>query len=89
MALGATRNSVYLTTLKEAFAPVGVGLGLGWIASVGIGKSVAALLYGTGSTNATLSITVILTFVLASIIATFLPCRRAAMLEPMEALRAE
>lgn len=89
MALGATRNSVYLTTLKEAFAPVGVGLGLGWIASVGISKSIAALLYGTGSTNATLSITVILTFVLASIIATFLPCRRAAMLEPMEALRAE
>jgi ABC-type antimicrobial peptide transport system permease subunit len=89
MALGATRNKVYLTTLKEAFAPVGIGLGLGWIASVGIGKSIAALLYGTGPINATLSVTVILTLVLASTIATFPPCRRAAMIEPMEALRAE
>ncbi|WP_213804907.1 ABC transporter permease [Granulicella sp. dw_53] len=89
MALGATRNNVYLVTLKEVVAPIGIGLGLGWLASVGVGKSIAALLYGSAAVNALVSIAVIFTFAFAAIVATFLPCRRAASIEPMEALRAE
>ena len=89
MALGATRQNVYLVTLKEIVAPVAGGLGLGWIASVVIGKSIAALLYGTTVTDITVAIAVICTFTLAAAAATFLPCRRATMIEPMEALRSE
>jgi predicted permease len=89
MALGATRQNIYLVTLTEIVAPVVAGLGLGWIVSVGIGKSIAALLYGTTSSDVTIAIAVVCTFALAAVAATFLPCRRAAMIEPMEALRTE
>jgi predicted permease len=91
MALGATRQNVYIVTLKEVVVPVVVGLGLGWLASAGIGRSIAALLYGTGTatTDIMMSVAVIFMFLFAAAVATFLPCRRAAIIEPMEALRME
>jgi ABC-type antimicrobial peptide transport system permease subunit len=89
MALGASRRNVYLVTLKEVVAPVAVGLGLGWMASVGIGRSVAALLYGTQASDGWVALAVIGVFVLAAGVAAFVPCRRAAMVDPMVALRME
>ena len=89
MALGATRQSVYLVTLKEVIAPLAIGLGLGWLASVGIGKSVSALLYGIAPADWTVALAVVGIFAVAALAATFIPCRRAANVEPMEALRAE
>jgi predicted permease len=89
MALGATREKVYLVTLMEAVVPVVAGLALGWIASVGVGKGLASLLFGTVATDLTVAMIVICAFALSAVGATFLPCRRAAMIEPMEALRTE
>jgi predicted permease len=89
MALGATRQGVYGVILKEIVAPVGIGLGLGWLASVGIGKSIGSLLYGIEPNDMTVAICVVGIFALAALGATFLPCRRAASIEPMEALRME
>jgi predicted permease len=89
MALGATRQNIYLVTLKEIVAPVAAGLALGWLASIAIGRAVASVLYGTSANDITVALAVICTFAIAAIGATFLPCRRAALVEPMEALRAE
>jgi ABC-type antimicrobial peptide transport system permease subunit len=89
MALGATRQTIYFTTLKEIVAPVAAGLLLGWLASIAISRSVAALLYGSATMNTVVTIAVICTFTFAAIAATFLPCRRAALVEPMDALRAQ
>ena len=89
MALGASRRNIYLVTLMGIVVPVAAGLGLGWIASVGIGRAVSALLYGTAGLDVTVAAGVIASFAVAAVVATYLPCRRAAMVEPMEALRAE
>ncbi len=89
MALGASRRSVYLVTLQEIVAPIAGGLLLGWLASLGLGRAVASLLYGARTTDATVSIAVVCIFLLAAMAATFLPCRRATRVDPMEALRAE
>ena len=89
MALGASRQSVYRLMLGMVIAPILTGLVLGWIASLSIGRSLAALLYGTSPTDVSVILPVICAFVAAAMAATFLPCRRAAMIEPMEALRAE
>ena len=51
MALGATRESVYRLMLGTIVAPVILGLTLGCIASLTIGKSLSALLYGTSPTD--------------------------------------
>jgi predicted permease len=89
MALGASRQNVYLVTLKEVAVPVVAGLGLGWLASAGIGRSVAALLYGTGTNDVGIALATIAIFLLAAVAAAFVPCRRAAMVDPMQALRME
>jgi predicted permease len=89
MALGATRQSVYRLMLGTIVAPVFLGLVLGYIASLTIGKSLSALLYGTSPTDLSVIIPVICIFAIAAVAATFLPCRRAAMVEPMKALRSE
>jgi ABC-type antimicrobial peptide transport system permease subunit len=89
MALGATRQSVYRLMLATIVTPVVLGLALGCIASFTIGKSLRALLYGTSSTDLSVIIPVLFTFAIAATVATFLPCKRAAMIEPMEALRTE
>jgi predicted permease len=89
MALGASRQSVYRLMLRMVVVPILTGLALGWVASLSIGRSLAALLYGTSPTDVSVILPVVCAFIVAAMAATFLPCRRAAMIEPMEALRAE
>ncbi len=89
MALGATRESVYTLMLGTIIAPVLFGLALGCLASLSIGRSLQALLYNTSPTDLTVMLPVVLLFALAAVAATALPCRRAAKIEPMEALRTE
>jgi len=50
---------------------------------------VTALLYNTSPTDLSVILPVICIFAIAAVLATSLPCRRAAMIEPMEALRTE
>jgi predicted permease len=89
MALGATRESVYTLMLETIVAPVLLGLALGCIASQAVGRSLRALLYNTSPTDLSVMLPVVLLFAVAAIAATALPCRRAAKIEPMEALRTE
>jgi predicted permease len=89
MALGATRQSVYRLMLATILVPVTTGLILGCVASFGIGRSLASLLYGTRPTDPAVILPVIAIFAIAAVAATFVPCRRAAKIEPMQALRTE
>jgi len=89
MALGATRESVYRLMLATIVAPVTIGLALGCLTRFSIGRSLASLLYGTKPTDLSVIVPVVCIFTLAAVVATSLPCRRAAMIEPMEALRTE
>lgn len=89
MALGATRESVYRLMLATIIAPVAVGLALGSLASFAIGKSLASLLYNTKPTDLSVILPVVCIFAFAAVAATFVPCRRAAKIEPMQALRTE
>ncbi len=89
MALGATRQSIYKLMLGTVVLPVGLGLTLGCLASLSIGKSLSALLYGTSPADLSVIIPVVCIFAFAAVAATAAPCSRAANVEPMEALRTE
>ncbi|HXC94858.1 MAG TPA: ABC transporter permease [Edaphobacter sp.] len=89
MALGATRQSVYTLMLATIALPVTTGLVLGCLTSFTIGKSLASLLYNTRPTDLTVILPVVALFAIAAAAATFIPCRRAAKIEPMQALRTE
>ncbi len=89
MALGATRESVYRLMLATIITPVTIGLAFGCLTSLSIGHSLASLLYGTKSTDLTVILPVVAIFAIAAVAATFVPCSRAANIEPIKALRAE
>ncbi len=89
MALGATRRRIYVLTLGEAGVPVIAGLGAGLLASTLAGRVIQKLLYGVQAVDASVILIVAMLFLSAAVIAALLPARRAATVDPMEALRSE
>jgi ABC-type antimicrobial peptide transport system permease subunit len=89
MALGATRQKIYSLTLAEAGTPVVAGLIAGLIASIVGGRVIQSFLYGVQVVDPPVIAAVAILFVTAALLAALLPARRAASIEPMDALRAE
>jgi ABC-type antimicrobial peptide transport system permease subunit len=89
MALGAKRSSVYVLTLGEAWVPVMSGILAGLGASVAAGRVVREMLFGVQPVDATVMAAVVGVFLASAAAAAFVPARRAASVDPMEALRAE
>ena len=87
MALGATRREIYALTLGEAGTPVFAGLGAGVIASILAGRIIRKLLYGIRTVDPSVILIVAALFLAAAVTAAVLPARRAASVDPMEALR--
>ena len=89
IALGAQMSTVYRMILTEAAWLVGIGVALGLIASVGAAALIRGLLFGTKSWDVETfgSVTVVLT--LSAFFASFFPARRAASVNPVDALRSE
>ena len=75
--------------MSEVIIPVLAGLLGGWAASLLIGRVVRTLLYGVKETDGGVAVIVATLFLLAATLAAFLPARRAATIDPMEALRTE
>ena len=89
MALGADRGNVVRMVLRGAFVQVGLGLALGIpIAMLGA-HYMADQLYGVSSYDPMSLVIAIGVLALAAALAGFIPARRAASIEPMQALRIE
>jgi macrolide transport system ATP-binding/permease protein len=89
MALGATRSSVYLLILKEAGWLTLVGLAVGVCASIAAGVFIRSLLFGVRSWDVSILSAVAVLLVTSALLASYIPARRAASVDPVEALRAE
>jgi predicted permease len=89
MALGAEQVSVYRLILKEAGSLVALGIGLGAIGSVIAATMARKLLFGVSSWDAQTLIVVAAVLGTAAVAASFVPARRAASVNPVEALRTE
>ncbi len=89
IALGASRESVYKLMLGTVRSPVFIGLAAGYLVSLGVGRSLRAYLYGTSPVEFSLVIPILATFAVLAIVATSVPCSRAASIEPMQALKSE
>jgi len=89
MALGADRLDVLRMVLRGAFLQIGIGLAIGIPATLLAGRAMTAQLFGVKpyAPDILLVTTLVLSF--AALIATVLPARRAASLEPIRALRTE
>ena len=89
MALGADRGSVVKMVLHGAFSQVGIGLALGIPLAIGAGKLITDQLFGVKPWDPVMLAIATLSLGVAALIATVIPARRAAGVEPMVALRNE
>lgn len=89
MALGATRRSVIWLMLRGIVIPLGVGTAAGLIATLAAGRLIRSLLYGLKPDDPRHIAAAVTVLCLAAAVAAYLPARRAAKLDPMEALREE
>jgi len=89
MALGADRGSVVAMVLRGAFWQVAIGLAIGIPAAIGAGYLIASQLFGVAPWNPLLLAGAALLLGLATLFAAVIPARKAASIDPMQALRSE
>jgi len=89
MALGARGADILKMILRQAMAPVVVGLCGGLVASLATGRLLAGLLYGVAPVDTVTITSVVLTLAAVAALASFIPARRATRVDPVTALRYE
>jgi predicted permease len=89
MALGADRGRVMKMVLQGSFLQIGIGLALGVPAAIGAGKLMSDQLFGVKPWDPVMLTLATLLLCLAALLASVIPARRAAGVEPMVALRSE
>lgn len=89
IALGASRSQVLAMVIREGMLLAGLGIAAGLAASLALGRSVSALLFGVRPTDPLTFVTVPMVLALIALLGCFLPARRATRVDPAIALRAE
>ncbi|MPY89907.1 MAG: FtsX-like permease family protein [Luteitalea sp.] len=89
MAVGADQRDVRRLVLGEGLRFTLVGTGLGLLAALGLTRLLASLLYGVSARDPWIFAAVVLLLGSVALLASYLPSRRAARVDPIVALRAE
>jgi predicted permease len=89
MALGADRPGIVRLVLRGAFLQILIGLLIGIPASIGCARLISAQLYQVKGWDPVVLIASIATLLLCALVASIIPARRAASIDPVKALRTE
>jgi macrolide transport system ATP-binding/permease protein len=89
MALGAQRSSVYRLVMGQAGVLTSVGLAIGLLCSIATSMFIRKLLFAVPPWDVAILAAVAFLLALASLAASLLPARRAASVDPVQALRSE
>ncbi|HWC97819.1 MAG TPA: ABC transporter permease [Candidatus Sulfopaludibacter sp.] len=87
MALGAAQGKVLGLILKQGMALVLAGLGIGLAASLVVGKLLSRMLYGVNAGDVVSVAAAAAVLLAVSLVACYLPARRASRVDPLVALR--
>jgi len=89
MALGATRSRLILHVCRQALVPVTIGILVGVPTVMLGGGTIANQLYGVESWNGVIVAGAAIMLLGCATLASFVPARRVASIDPLEALRVE
>ena len=89
MAPGCDRRGILGWVYRRGATLVGLGIALGILGSLALGRFVAALLFGVTPTDAAVLAAVATGLGLVGSLACYVPARRATRLDPMSVLRAD
>jgi putative ABC transport system permease protein len=87
IALGAELAQVRRMIVTHALRPVLLGAGLGLVAGLGLSRLLTDLLYQVSATDPITIVAVSMLLIVVSLVASYLPARRASSLDPLTTLR--
>jgi len=89
MALGARRGSIVRLIVRQGSVLALIGVAIGLAASLALTRIIGSLLYGVTATDPATFVIVALLLTGAAVLASYIPARRAARVDPQLALRVE
>ena len=89
IALGASQRQIVEGVLREGLLITAIGLAVGFALNIVGAKALGSLLYGITATDVPTYLGVFALLSIVSLVACYLPARRAARIDPMQALRQE
>jgi predicted permease len=89
LALGARKTELQWMFVRSALVLTGTGVVIGLAAAGGLMRLMKTVLFGISPLDPLTYVVVPITLIAAAVLASYLPARRAAAVDPVEALRAE
>jgi putative ABC transport system permease protein len=89
MALGAEKNDVLKLVISQGIKLALIGVVIGLIGALGLTRFLSGLLYGVKPGDPLTLVTVSVLLIAVALLASYLPARHAAKVDPLEALRHE
>jgi len=89
MALGAQTRDVLRLIINQGMRPVVIGLAIGIVAAFGLGRLIASQLFEVSANNPALLGGATIVLAAIALLACLLPARRAALVDPVQALRTD
>jgi putative ABC transport system permease protein len=88
-ALGAASGKMLNMVIRDSLLLVLPGIVLGLVGALFLGRVLTSLLYGVSAAQPHVLISVAVALVIIAVTAAWLPARRASLVDPLEAIRAE
>lgn len=89
MALGASRGEIRAGVVRDGLALTSVGLGVGLVAALALGRAISSALYGVSSFDPVTLGAILVLFLVVAAVASLVPAARASRTDPVRALRSE
>jgi len=89
MALGAPATTVLRDVVGQGMRLTGAGIALGLLGAWGVSRVLSSLLFGVSATDPVIYVAMATGLAMVALLASWIPARRAARIDPVEALRSE
>ena len=89
LALGAQKGELKWMFVRSALVLTGIGVAIGVVAAAGLTQFMKSLLFGISPLDPLTYLAIPSILVASAVLASYLPARRAAAVDPVEALRTE